>query len=278
MTVEQSEARTGQGRRRRVGDTVAIAGDYQYRALTEGPRVQRFWHDTKRWLVRRYLAPGPNDRVLDVGCGSGVVAAALADAPVRECVAVDGNPAAIAFAAQRFPRPNLRFVSGLVDELDFPAESFDACCCLELIEHIHVEQGRALLATLGRLLRPGGRLLITTPNVHSVWPLLEWTLDRLRLVPRLADDQHVAFYTHTRLARLWRDGPWSPAHRHTCCTIAPWAAAVSWPLARAIRQAEARLPWGTLLVHVLEKRADAPAGARGQAASTQGDAASREGR
>jgi 2-polyprenyl-3-methyl-5-hydroxy-6-metoxy-1,4-benzoquinol methylase len=257
MTLGQTRARPGHPRARRTGDTVPIAGDYQYRALTEGPPVQRFWHDTKRWLVQRYLAPGPDDRVLDVGCGSGVVAAALADAPVRECVAVDGNPAAIAFAAARFPRPNLRFVRGLVDELAFPEGSFDACCCLELIEHIHVEQGRELLATLARLLRPGGRLLITTPNVHSVWPLLEWTLDRLRLVPRLADEQHVAFYTHRRLEALWRDGPWAPLYRHTCCTAAPWAALVSWRLARAIREREAGLRCGTLLVHVLEKRAGA---------------------
>ncbi|MDR3634748.1 MAG: class I SAM-dependent methyltransferase [Isosphaeraceae bacterium] len=254
MTVGRRTVRPDQGRLRRVGDTVAIAGDYQYRALTEGPRVQRFWHDTKRWLVQRYLAPGPNDRVLDVGCGSGVVAASLADTPVRECVAVDGNPEAIAFATARFQRPNLRFVQGLVDELDFADGSFDACCCLELIEHIHVEQGRELLATLARLLRPGGRLLITTPNVHSVWPLLEWTLDRLGLVPRLADEQHVAFYTHSRLEALWRRGPWSPLHRHTCCTIAPWAALASWPLAGAIREVEGGMPCGTLLVHVLQKR------------------------
>ena len=95
-------------RARRVGDTVAIAGDYQYRALTEGPRPA---------VLARYEAvarpalpvPGPDDRVLDVGCGSGVVAAALADTPVRECVAVDGNPAAIAFAAVPSPvEPSVR--------------------------------------------------------------------------------------------------------------------------------------------------------------------------
>jgi 2-polyprenyl-3-methyl-5-hydroxy-6-metoxy-1,4-benzoquinol methylase len=243
------------GRPRRVGDTIAIGGDYQYRALTGGPRPQRFWHDTKLWLVRRYLDLRPTDRVLDVGCGSGVVAAGMADAPVRECIGVDGNPSAVAFAAAQFRRPNLRFERCLVDELDLPDESLDACCCMELIEHIYPEQGRQLLATLYRLTRPGGRLLITTPNYRSLWPLLEWALDRSGRVPHLAGDQHVAFYNHRRLRALTAAAGWATVRQHTCCTAAPWVAAASWSLAEAIRPVEARLPCGTILVHLLEKPA-----------------------
>ena len=246
------------GSRRRVGDTVAIGGDYQHRALTEGPRPQRFWHDTKRWLVRNYLRPGPNDRILDVGCGSGVVAAALADAPAGSVLGIDGNPDAVAFASRQYRRPNLRFRQGLVDELDLPAGSFDACVCMELLEHIHLDQGRALLASLRRLLRPGGRLLITTPNYRSAWPLLEWALDRSGKVPKLVGDQHVTFFTPGRLRRLWADDGWRPVRQHTCCTLAPWVAAASWPLAEALRPAEARLPFGTILVHLIEAP-DSPA-------------------
>lgn len=248
-------------RPRRVGDTIAIGGDYQYRALTEGPAPQRFWHDTKRWLVRRYLDLRSTDRVIDVGCGSGIVAACMADAPVRECIAVDANPAAIAFARSRFSRPNLRFERCLVDELDLASGSLDACCCMELIEHIYPEQGLKLLETLYRLTRPGGRLLITTPNYRSLWPLLEWALDRSGLVPHLAGDQHVAFYTHRRLRALSSATGWAMVQQHTCCTAAPWVAAASWPLAEAIRPAEARLPCGTILVHLLEKPAACPGGA-----------------
>jgi 2-polyprenyl-3-methyl-5-hydroxy-6-metoxy-1,4-benzoquinol methylase len=239
--------------RRRVGDTVVIGGDYQHRALNEGPRPQRFWHDTKRWLVRRYLAPGPTDRVLDVGCGSGVVAAYLADLPVAACVAVDGNPDAIAFAARQYRRPNLRFVRSLVDELDLPEGYFDGCVCMELIEHIHLEQGEALFASLLRLTRPGGKLLVTTPNYRSAWPLIEWALDRSGRVPKLVGDQHVTFYNHRMLRALARASGWRTVRAHTCCTAAPWAAALSWRVAEAIRAVEASVPFGTLLVHLLER-------------------------
>lgn len=240
---------------RRVGDTVAIGGDYQYRAVTEGPRPQRFWHDTKRWLARRYLAPKPDERVLDIGCGSGVVAAAMADASVRECLGIDGSADAVAFASRQFRRPNLRFERCLVDELDLPEGYFDAAVCMELVEHIHLDQGRILLDSLYRLLRPGGRLLITTPNYRSAWPLIEWALDRSGKVPQLAGDQHVTFYNHRSLRGLWQAGGWRPLRQHTCCTVAPWAAAVNWKLAEALRDAEARLPFGTILVHLIEKPA-----------------------
>lgn len=243
----------GPSQPRRVGDTVAIDGDYQYRALTHGPRVQRFWHDTKLWLARHYLQPKAADRILDVGCGSGVVADALAAAPVREVVGVDGNPRAVAFAARQFRRPNLRFVAGLVDQLDFPDESFDACVCLELIEHIYVNQGQALLECLYRLTRPGGRLLITTPNYRSAWPLIEWVLDRSGKVTHLDEDQHVSHYHHGLLGKLCRDSGWTTVSRHSCCTFAPWVAALSWRLAEAVRRVEGRVPFGTLLVHVVEK-------------------------
>jgi SAM-dependent methyltransferase len=241
------------GLSRRTGDQVAISGDYQYRAITRGPRVQRFWHDTKLWLVRHYLGPRPTDRVLDVGCGSGVVAAFLADSPVLECVGVDGNPAAIEFASWRFGRPNLRFLRCLVDEIDLPEQSFDACCCMEVLEHIHPHQGRSLLRTAYRLLKPGGRLLITTPNYRSAWPLIEWGMDRLGLAPRQVGDQHVTFYHHGSLRAQWQDGGWSPVRLHTCCTLAPWIAMANWSMAEAIREVERRLPFGTILVHLLEK-------------------------
>jgi 2-polyprenyl-3-methyl-5-hydroxy-6-metoxy-1,4-benzoquinol methylase len=244
---------------RRVGDTVAIGGDYQYRALHNGPSPQRFWHDTKRWLADTYLKVQPGQRVLDVGCGSGVVANSLAEKGAGEVVGVDGNVEAIRFSTQTYQRPNLRFVQSLVDELEFSDHYFDAACCMELIEHIYVPQGQELLRSLARLVRPGGRLLITTPNYRSLWPVLEWALDRSGKVPHLAGDQHVAFYNHRMLKQVAESSGWKTVAQKTCCTIAPWVSGLSWSLAERIRRAEAGLPFGTLLVHVLERKADSNA-------------------
>ena len=75
---------------RRTGDTIAIDGAYQYRALTEGNPVQRFWHEAKQLVIDRFLPPEPGDFVMDVGCGSGVIANHLAEQGA-EVIAVDGN-------------------------------------------------------------------------------------------------------------------------------------------------------------------------------------------
>ena len=231
---------------------MSIAGDYQFRAWTLGPAPQRFWHGTKQWLVETYLSPRESDRVLDVGCGSGVVAAHLAKLPVAECVAVDGNSLAIDFARSHFSRPNLQFTLAFVDELDFSPGYFDSACCLELIEHLYPSQGEALLRDLKRLVRPGGRLLITTPNSRSLWPLIEWLLDRSGKVPKLAGDQHVSYYNHESLKRLAESVGWTTVEQHTCCTLAPWSAWFSLALAQYLRRIERFLGCGTILVHVLE--------------------------
>lgn len=54
----------------------------------------------------------------------------------------------------------------LNDKTDLPAESFDAIISTEVIEHL--ENPRAVFRELSRLLRPGGKLILTTPNQESI--------------------------------------------------------------------------------------------------------------
>jgi len=64
--------------RRRERDAIQIAGDYQARALKSDRLAQRFWHQAKFRLIERVAMPGPADRVLDAGCGSGTISDFLA--------------------------------------------------------------------------------------------------------------------------------------------------------------------------------------------------------
>ena len=144
---------------RRTHDTIRIDGDYQYRALTEGHPVQRFWHYTKQLSITRFLPPGRSERVLDVGCGSGVISAFLAER-AADVLGLDGNDAAIAFARRQFQAPNLRFENALVDE-DFRIDKpVDKIYCLELIEHIYLEQARRMLSHFHSILTDNGSVFI----------------------------------------------------------------------------------------------------------------------
>jgi ubiquinone/menaquinone biosynthesis C-methylase UbiE len=240
---------------RRVGDAIQIPGNYQFRATFEGSAPQRFWHQTRFEVCLDMLEVCPSMRVLDAGCGSGVFADMVAKVPGTQVTAVDGNPEAISFAQQQFRRSNLEFRHGLVDELAFEPSSFDRISCLEVIEHVHPEQARAVLRTFHGLLAPGGRLLISTPNMRSYWPALEWALDRLQLVPTMEDEQHVAGYHPRSLQVLGEEAGFRLMSTRTLFVVSPWLALATWRLAKALHRLEEESPlhMGTLLVQSFER-------------------------
>lgn len=233
---------------RRTGDAIAIPGDYQHRARTQGPVVQRYWHWEKERMIRAFSPPAPGDRVLDVGCGSGVVAALLAELGAH-VVGVDANEDAVAYARRTFGGSRARFEVGLVDDLGFDAATFDRAYCLEVIEHLPLFQGRHLLASLLRLVKPGGVLTLTTPNYQGTWPAIEFALDRLHLVPRLAGTQHVCRFTRASLRDLAETAGWRVTQLRTFSTLAPFLSVLSWNLAVRCSGLEDRasLRWGNVL-------------------------------
>ncbi len=239
---------------RRTGDAVAIGGDYQYRALTQGPAVQRFWHYCRQLSIRQFLPPKPGDDVLDVGCGSGTVSSFLGTFGAR-VVGLDGNPAAIAFARQKFQAPNVTFEQALVDDAFGVPASVDKIYCMEVIEHIYASQGEAMLRSFHDLLRPTGRVLLSTPNYHSAWPVIEWTLDKLHLTPRMQGDQHVELYHAGKLKQIAERSGFRVERMWTCCLFAPWVAPLSWRLAERVHHLETSKPHrlGSILLCILAR-------------------------
>jgi 2-polyprenyl-3-methyl-5-hydroxy-6-metoxy-1,4-benzoquinol methylase len=240
--------------KRRLGDSVDIAGDYQHRALHEGHPVQRFWHRSKLLLLDTLLQPRPGERILDVGCGSGVCCGHLARRGAS-ATGVDVNATALTFARRTYGPRGVRVVRSYVDSLPFADASFDKAICLEVIEHLHVPQVAVLLQSAWRVLVPGGTLLVTTPNYRSLWPVIEFALDRTRRVPTLAGEQHVTRFTSPRLTDLARAAGFQPLAQRSICTVGPWLAPLSQSL--AVRSTEFELqysvPGGTILAHLYQK-------------------------
>ena len=245
---ESAEVEGGAPGDRRMGDAIAIPGDYQHRALTEGPAVQRAWHEAKLALVDWFFELRAGERVLDVGSGSGVFADRLARAGCR-VVGVDANPAAVEYATATFARDGLEFLHGYLDELELPPQSFDRATSIEVIEHAHMPQVLELLGDLRRILKPGGRLLVTTPNYRGVWPAIEWLADRLASTAHMDADQHVNRFHRRKLVTALEESGFAVERVRTFCTVAPFVAAASSRLGRWVERRERAvdLPFGSLL-------------------------------
>jgi len=112
-------------------------------------------------LRERFLlaAVRPADHVLDVGCGEGLLAAALEDAGAL-VVGIDVAEEPLRRARTRHPSLDLRVVDG---EGPWPLHdaAFDVVWAGEVIEH--VADTATWLSEVRRVLRPGGTLLLSTP-------------------------------------------------------------------------------------------------------------------
>lgn len=246
---------SGRSAGRRTGDTVTIEGGYQDNATYRAVAPQRFWHQTRFAHSMELLAPERGNRVLDVGCGSGVFANLVAERGGIEVTGVDANEAAIEFCKKRYSNPGLRFTRSALDEIDFGARRFDRISFLEVVEHIYGHQAERALELFRGLLVPGGRLVVSTPNARSPWPLVEKVMDVLRLAPRMAGEQHVAGYAPSSLRRLCEGRGFRQLESRTVLLLSPWVAGVSWRLASAIERMERHIavPVGCLLIASFER-------------------------
>jgi 2-polyprenyl-3-methyl-5-hydroxy-6-metoxy-1,4-benzoquinol methylase len=96
--------------------------------------------------------------ILDFGCGTGWLTAALSQA--GRATGIDLSEVAIAQARAAYP--HVRFIAGNLYETTFPAEHFDVVVSQEVVAH--VEDPGAYLETVARILKPNGYLIITTAN------------------------------------------------------------------------------------------------------------------
>ena len=143
-------------------------------------------------------AVGSDQRVLDVGCSSGYLAAPLVERG-NTIVGLELDPAA-AHEAEAFCE---RVLVGDVETMELPLEaaSFDVVLCGDVVEHLR--NPTAALARLRPLLRPGGRVVLSTPNVANWAIRLSLLGGRWRYTDRgILDRTHTQLFTRRTLAEM----------------------------------------------------------------------------
>ena len=140
-------------------------------------------------------AAGSGGRVLDVGSSSGYLARPLAERG-NIVVGLELDPAA-AHAAEPYCE---QVLVGDVETMELPLEraSFDVVLCGDVVEHLR--DPVAALARLRPLLRSGGRLVLSTPNVANWAIRLSLLAGRWRYTDRgILDRTHTHLFTRATL-------------------------------------------------------------------------------
>lgn len=114
------------------------------------------------WISVLGLPAAERGSLLDVGCGNGVFLSRM-KALGWAATGVEIDEKAARLARERF---GLEVRTGALEEVGFPDDTFDAVSLSHVIEHVY--DPVALVQECRRILRPGGRLIILTPNTRSL--------------------------------------------------------------------------------------------------------------
>jgi SAM-dependent methyltransferase len=168
------------------------SADYDDRAYDSPIPLQRYWQ-RRRFALATELTKGEG-RVLDVGCGSSRIIGALPEGSV----ALDVLIRKLRYS-RKFSTP---LVHGSGFALPFPDGSFSCVLSSQVIEH--VPKDSPMIDELCRVLAPGGRLILGTPDYdRREWVYLEKAYGKF--APGGYADEHISHYTKDELLQDFRE-------------------------------------------------------------------------
>jgi len=133
------------------------------RPRPDGPDRVSFHHHLARYQFALGRMKG-GERVLDAGCGTGYGSRLLLQ-KAATVVGIDLSPLAIQYAREHYHGPGIAFAQMDCQRLAFPDADFDFLVCFEVFEHMEDQDG--FLRECLRVMRPGGTLLLSTPNAST---------------------------------------------------------------------------------------------------------------
>ena len=183
---------------------------------TDGSGYEQTMGRWSRRLARPFLefaGSGPGERVLDVGCGTGHLAAALGSVPgAGEVHGVDFSPAYIGHARTSHPESHFDFRVGDACALDYADASFDRVLAMLLL-HFVTAPAKAV-AEMRRVARPGGVVAATVWDVRGGYVANRMFFDTAAALDPKAGERRAKNYTRpmTRPGEL--EAAWRAAGLH----------------------------------------------------------------
>jgi len=122
-------------------------------------------YDLRTDIALRLSGNLEDKTVLDYGCGDGKFTNTLVNAGASEVFGIDISQNALGFARKLVPSANFMVFQG--EQIEFSDKYFDVIFSLDVIEHISDNDRDRILTELIRILKPGGKLVLTVPSINK---------------------------------------------------------------------------------------------------------------
>lgn len=187
----------------------------------KGRGVQCQWHRLKFHSLHEFF--GVNQKHLDIGCGPGTFIGSL---PVHiDSIGIDIAQSQIEYARRCYGSPSKVFLTVGEGWNVIEPESFDIVTIIELVEHLEQKEVGELLKSAYVALKPGGRLIVSTPDYDGLWPTLEFLVNLAGKVSY--EDQHVNRFHARRLTSTLENAGFQIEKLGRYMFVSPFLAAVS---------------------------------------------------
>jgi ubiquinone/menaquinone biosynthesis C-methylase UbiE/protein-S-isoprenylcysteine O-methyltransferase Ste14 len=143
-----------------------------------------------RWVAEQIAVPA-GARILDVGCGTGLLTAQIAARhPEVQVIGIDASRPMIAQATRKRETANCRFQQALGEELPFADAGFELVTSALFFHHVDRELKLRALEEIARVLKPGGVLLVADMDRPYTWLgwVMSWVAWKLFRQPEIKEN------------------------------------------------------------------------------------------
>ena len=182
--------------------------------------IRSAWHHIKFSYLKKEI--NQKNIHLDIGCGAGTFLGQLKNS---KSYGLDIAKKQILYAKKHYKNNRTKFILMKKNRIPLKSKSVDSITILDLIEHLKNNEIKLLLKESHRVLKKNGKILITTPNYISMWPILEFIINSVSDLSY--EDQHINKFNIFRIKKIFDKKKFKISSLKSFIFLSPFLAFIS---------------------------------------------------